>query len=533
MGDFFLRLKRWDVWKDPKGWAGAIVSILIAAVYFAQVFSVQGFIGGSSSYWHTQVDDATEALSGLTAFRSEPWGLPLLRINSMNWPTGTTVPFTDAIPLLALVVKLVGPMAPTNPFGIWVLSCFLFMGLASWWTIKQTGKCTWASLVIAVCLCVEMPALTNRLGHLSLMAHFLIVLALGLYFRDQKSRKVSVMGWAVLVTAAFYVNFYLTAMVLSIMLASAGDLARHAHLRDVWRYVLTLLPVMVSFPLMYGSGFGSSLKEGGFNFFSMNLLAPITGGSLIPAYGLGTIGQYEGYNYLGLGLLGGAVALAFTRSERKGREIGPALLCVCVGLFFYAMSNDIYVGTWHLAHWNIPRFLVDLTDTFRSSGRFFWPVAYVTAFWVALSLTKPSVRTLLAAVAILGLQWVDLSSVRLVANVASRRPPQMPADVGAWSTLLTGVNTIYFYPKFRCGKADHSEILPIQQIAATLQIKMSTGYISRYVPDCNAEASETATAELKTSAFVYSSSDFTLHDAKQHAPPDVICRQQNQWILCR
>src|SRR5664279_719000 len=137
------------------------------------------------------------------------------------------------------------------------------------------------------------------------------------------------------------------------MVASAVDLARRGHASDVWRYGLTLLPVIVSFPVMYGSGFGSSLKEGGFNFFSMNLLAPIVGGALIqfPTYALGTIGQYEGYNYLGLGLLGALALPAFTRSERASGEIGAALMCACVGLFFYAMSNEIYMGTWHLVHW--------------------------------------------------------------------------------------------------------------------------------------------------------------------------------------
>lgn len=521
---------------NPDGWGAAFISIALAWAYFEVIFPGARFIWGTSSYWQTHIQDVTQYISGLTAFRNEPWGLPLLRINSINWSTGTSVAFTDAIPLFALVLKVLGPIAPENPFGIWVLLCFLLLGLATWWALKQSGQINWISLILAVGLCVQMPALSYRLGHLSLMAHFLIVLAIGLYFRDRLRGYVSTVGWGSLVLLSFYINFYITAMVLTIMVAAAADLCRDGHWSGIWRYGLAFLPLAITFPIMFGFGFGSSVQEGGFDYYSMNLLAPLVGGSIIdfPSYSLGTIGQSEGYNYLGFGLLGACAAVAFARNALPLRQIGPSLIAACIILTGYAVSNDVYAGPLHLIHWDVPWPLTEITGTFRVSGRFFWPVSYVLAFVVALAIARMNARrAAVACVVILAVQWIDLETVRARAQATSQRPAEIVADIDAWSTSLNGVETIYFYPKFRCGKADHAEILPIQLIASKLHLKITTGYLARYVPDCNAEATEIATAGLETSAFVYSMSDFNLEEAKERAPREAVCHQQDKWILCR
>ena len=100
----------------PAGWFGALIALTFSAAYFFYIVPGLDFVGGSSSYWQTQVEDVTQYISGLTAFVREPWSFPLLHIHSINWPTGTTVAFSDAIPLFALVVKAMGPLLPANPF---------------------------------------------------------------------------------------------------------------------------------------------------------------------------------------------------------------------------------------------------------------------------------------------------------------------------------------------------------------------------------------------------------------------------------
>lgn len=517
----------WSLW-------GYVLAGAFAYFYFESVFPSQGFVAGTSSYWQTQIQDVTQYISGLTAFRQEPWGFPLLKIHSINWPEGTSVGFTDAIPLLAIMVKLLDPIMPYNPYGVWVLLCFVLMGTSALWAARQAGIASPMGLILVVALCVQMPSLIQRLGHLSLMAHFLVVIAIGLYFRDRTYKDVSTIGWTVLVFCSFYINFYLTGMVLTIMIASAADLAISGNINRLWKYPLTIVPAFALYPLMYGFGSGSNVFEGGFNYYSMNLLSPIVGGSIIhfPSYAQGTGGQYEGYNYLGLGLIA-ALLLSLGRGGIAGR-VGPALAVAGFGLFIYSLSNDIYLSTFLVARWDAPQILNPIFDAFRVSGRFFWPVSYLLVFCVAISIARlkfPSALVFL--VAVLSVQWVDLQSIRGHVHELSRRAPETPADVQTWSESLAGAETIYFYPKFRCGNANNTELLPIQLLAANLQVRMTTGYIARYSPDCAAEAREVAEADVSKSAFVYALTDFGLDDAIEKAPPGTICREQDAWVLCR
>lgn len=517
------------------GAAASVLSMIVATAYFFSIFPGLKFVGGVSSYWQNQIEDVTQYMAGMQAFRSAPWGMPLLHINSINWPEGTSVAFSDAIPLLAVVVKATSPIWPENPFGLWVFACFLLSGCASWWAVRQ-ARGGWVELFLTLVLCVQMPALLNRLGHLSLMAQFLIIFAIGIYFRDRLREAPSWQHWAALLTAAFYVNFYLTAMVATIMIASAIDAALSGRLRLVWKYGLSFLPIVATFPIMYGSGFGTSVKEGGYDFFSMNVLSPLVGGSIIqlPSYVPGTIGQYEGFNYLGLGILVPAVLFCFFKLRVDRKLIGPALWAACAGLSVYALSNVIYFSHWMIIRWDVPSVLAPLTETFRGSGRFFWPVAYVLAFYVALSVGTFRARLgVFICVAIALLQWSDLRDLRHQARDTARRGAAELLDKSEWGAALANVDTVYFYPKFRCGKASNREILPFQILSAQLGKNLTTGYIARYAPDCSQDLNEIANADSGRSAFLFAMTDYDLASAQDKAPATVVCKQQEIWIFCR
>ena len=268
----------------------------------------------------------------------------------------------------------------------------------------------------------------------------------------------------------------------------------------------------------------------------MNLLSPLVGGTLlqIPAFSLGAI-HYEGINYLGLGLIGAVLLLAVLKPHRPTGFFGKALTIICVGLFVYSLSNEIYFGSLHLLHWNVPNFLEWFTGAFRAPGRYFWPIAYVLVFFVAISISRfQRWKAIAAGVLILGIQWIDLQGIRSIAASVARRVPEIVVNVNQWSTYLEGVETVYFYPKPRCGLGDvYLDLLPIQVLASTLHLNITTGWIARYTPDCGAGAAEVSSADLGTSAFVYAMRDFDLASAEWHAPTGAECREQDRWILCR
>lgn len=511
-----------------------MLSIAFASFYFWWITpSTLDFVLGRSDYWNTQVQDVTQYISGMTAYRNEPWHLPLLHIDSINWPSGTTVTFSDAIPLLALFVKLTNSLWPDNVLGFWVLFCFLLLGASAFWAARQTTS-SWIVCAVFVALSIQMPALTYRLGHLSLMAHFLLVFAIGLYLKERKYQDVHAAAWATLVFASFYINLYITAMVLAVMLASAGDLFLGGSRRHLWRYLTVPVPLALSFPFMFGSGFGSGVQEGGFSFYSMNLAAPFIGGRVIsfPWYAPGTAGQYEGFNYLGLGVLS-LLVLAFSTRGLAGRTFGSTLWIICAGLVVYALSNDVYFGSWRILHWDVPAWIAPLTKIFRVPGRFFWPVGYVLALFAAIALSKLAVRhALIVAAVALMVQFIDLRPVRFRYAQSAARAPEVVASEKDWAQRLLGRDTIYLFPKFRCGKAGIPDILPMQSLAAKLNKNITTGYLARYSPDCTATESEIAAAVLKRSVFVFSLTDYSMKDAISLVPEAAVCQQKERWILC-
>lgn len=121
--------------------------------------------------------------------------------------------------------------------------------------------------------------------------------------------------------------------------------------------------------------------EGGYGAFSMNLLAPIDPGNfgalvLKPQPQVGIL-QYEGYNYLGLGvILLGTLALGRRPSlfvRNLCRREAAATWLICAVSLFLALSLKATVGSWTIYDISVPLPVFEALSAFRASGRFFWP----------------------------------------------------------------------------------------------------------------------------------------------------------------
>lgn len=520
---------------------GAALASLFGVAFFFAV-TPSGFVAGTSSYWQTQIEDITQYMSGYKAFVAAPWTLPLLHIPSLNWPNGTTVTFVDAIPAFSLVLKFLSPVVPLpdNPFGLWVLFCYAMQGAAAWFAISQIAPKDRVVGALAVVFCVMMPSLTARMGHLSLQAHFIVLIALGLYFRAMRLQRPLIGAWTALLLFSFYVNMYLTAMAIAVMVASNLDLfVRTREKKVLFLHAIPLVSIVISMPFMLGTAFGRAVPDIGFGFYSMNLLSPVAYGSLIqlPFYERGTLGQYEGYNYLGLGLI---ALIAFSLYIRKFRGsenpfIGNFLKIVLVALFVYALSNEVYLSDIHLLHYYVPGDLKStIFETFRSSGRFFWPISYILVLYVAVRLVP---LPLLYKAAVVGVavfvQVVDLRPTYAIVHQGLMREAHEPANVAEWLGVLKGVKTIHAFPKFKCDGAYAREILPLQVVAAEGGFNLTTGFISRYGADCNAVAQEIAGSDPDNAAYVFTRAQFSDQQIADYAPEGVACQQLDIWIVCR
>ncbi len=513
-----LSQARRPAWLSSTGPLGLLVAMTIAAVFIYRYFP-EGFIAGTSSYWLSETEDVTQYIAGFNAYFHAPLKFPLLAFDSFNYPVGTRATFVDIIPIYSLVLKLLLPsgLAPFNPFGYWVALAFLLQSVAGWWILRELNVRSWSTLVCCTVLLVCFPALMARLGHISLMSHWILLMSIALYIRSNRLRQFATLGWCLILVVSINVHAYLFVMALMLYLCSAltslNTLTRRSVLRIAIPFgvlALTMAVALLPMPM------GQVSPEWGFGYYSMNLLAPITGGTYVTIPDAMMPGQYEGFNYLGLGVIISFIyALIHLRREGWASIKRHRFMAIVLALFAcYALSDSIYMGTRQIAILNYPDFMKVLTSQFRASGRFFWPVGYIILIFSVLTLyrTLPGKFLIPVMLVLLVVQVSDLKTQRANFKAGLNRPYAPLLTKPAWDAQIgKDVRYVYYYPKFRCGKADTlTTLIPMMNYASMHNLKMNTGYIARHQPPCdeNSLKSEIAGADIDHSVFVFVKSEF-------------------------
>jgi hypothetical protein len=141
---------------------------------------------------------------------------------------------------------------------------------------------------------------------------------------------------------------------------------------------------------------GDGVNSDGYGFYRMNLLSIFdpSGWSYILNDIPESAGDYEGFNFLGLGiifLITCALPAIFEDRGRIGtsRAIGkyPMLSLLLVVLTAYAASNKIGIGLLGFEY-PLPDLALKIANTFRASGRIFWPVFYTILFVTTLIIIR-------------------------------------------------------------------------------------------------------------------------------------------------
>ncbi len=521
---------------------------LVIAVWFVWHHFPAGFVAGTSSYWLSEVDDVTQYFAGFNAFFSAPFDYPLLAFDSINYPQGTRATFVDSIPLYALLLKLVVPasFAPFNPFGVWVALSCVAQAVCAWWILRELQVRSWLALLALVVCLLTLPAFTTRVTHISLMSHWMILCALALYVRGQRIGELQLWGWTALLVAGFYVNIYLCVMASAIYVANCLTNPAKHRLADAGRAVVPFVILGLSlFLTILPMDRVAVAREDGFGIFSMNLLAPFYGGKFLQIADAEMPGQYEGFNYLGLGVL-----LVFAASLILGRNTVLrtfrkhwALTVLMVLFTLYAVSDTFYLGTHQVLAFHYPAFMELITSQFRASGRFFWPVGYcVIIFAITMLYHKLGRLTFAASMAVLiVLQVADMSIQRHRLIDTAKRPVVPVLDQTAWDRQTAGdIRYLYFFPKFRCGRSDLilSTLMPTMRYAVMHGIKINTGYVSRSNSNCALESTqaEIAASAQDQSLYVFVKGDFPqVEQARELFPADrqPTCEEVDYAHVCR
>lgn len=345
-------------------------------------------------------DPATGQLGWMFFRNQESLTFPFGWAASLGYPLGEPIAYLDSMPLVALLFWPFRHILPDTfqYIGLWFALCSVLQFYFGYRVSRHlTNNDTLSSVIGGLLFMMAPPFAWRALGHFALASHWLIVAALEFYLaasaRISRSRMA---GGVAICFVAGGINPYIT--LLSLMLVGAGYLrsivlaARDGEMSSAVKVsiigvvvsVAAAVVALLAFGFIIVGGDAKGYAGGGYGYYSMNLLAPIDPFDY-PALLLKKQptfpGQYEGYNYLGLGVIV-LLAAAVIRSPRAvgkyflDNEALFARLVVIVSTLL-ALSLKMTAGQKVFFDWAPPPFIYDLLSAFRASGRLFWAAFYI------------------------------------------------------------------------------------------------------------------------------------------------------------
>lgn len=374
----FLQKHRWSL---TGALLGALVFLILYGVRVLDPTCVDWILNNASP-------DPAQHYLGWVFYRRSGWHLPYLGANySAIYPYRTSILYTDSIPLLAVLGKLLGGVLPARfqYLGLWGLFCYAMQGgLAQALIARVSGvrpgdtAKNWASVLGAGVL-VLFPALNIRMfAHTALAANWLVLLALWLWLCAEQSENRPTaaklcLWWGILGLLCAGIHLYYLPMVGMVLVAAC-----------VQRALEKRGPAAVVLPV--ASFCGAALAE----LFVLGAFAAnfagysngyLSGADLANLFVPGLGASWEQEIYAGLGTtIAVVLALAGLLVQhkqagaffRRHKNVVIAALVLLVLDAIAAMGNTVTFAGRTLFTVPIPQALMDFWAMFSSCARLAW-----------------------------------------------------------------------------------------------------------------------------------------------------------------
>ena len=338
--------------------------------------------------------DINQHYAGWCAFMNSAWHFPLGLADSMGG--GTYISFTDSIPWFAIFFKFVLQIVQYDGtfqyFGLYALLCYILQSVAVGFLIRRKTSNHFLICTCMVLLCFSPILMERSLRHTALGSQWLILFAMYAYlkFLDRRCQGFPA-AFSILAFLAVGLHPYFLPLVLAFsFLAMLSSICRRKNiLGNLWGFGYSILmPVIGGKALgVLGSGIGAS--RWGFGHFSMNINAVLNPTS-IGRYDWSSVfkvhtlilGNYDGFNYLGLGYLF-LILLAFLSlfivppkwNKYKALD-AAAYIITAIGMTAFAISHVVTFNDKILATIPLPDKILNLCGIFRASSRIFYFTYY-------------------------------------------------------------------------------------------------------------------------------------------------------------
>ena len=368
-------------WSLTGALLGALVFLILYGVRVLDPTCVDWILNNPSP-------DPAQHYLGWVFYRRSGWHLPYLGANySAIYPYRTSILYTDSIPLLAVLGKLLGGVLPARfqYLGLWGLFCYAMQGGLAQVLIARVGGVrpgntakNWASVLGAGVL-VLFPALNIRMfAHTALAANWLVLLALWLWLCAEQSENRPTaaklcLWWGILGLLCAGIHLYYLPMVGMVLVAAC-----------VQRALEKRGPAAVVLPV--ASFCGAALAE----LFVLGAFAAnfagysngyLSGADLANLFVPGLGASWEQEIYAGLGTtIAVVLALAGLLVQhkqagaffRRHKNVVIAALVLLVLDAIAATGNTVTFAGRTLFTVPIPQALMDFWAMFSSCARLAW-----------------------------------------------------------------------------------------------------------------------------------------------------------------
>ncbi len=480
-----------------------IVTALLGGIAFVLIYGVK-ILNPLYTDWLLTGGDPSQHYLGWEFFRRSDWYFPLGLTDQLAYPLKTSVIYTDSIPIFAVFFKLFRSILPRQfqYFGIWGLLCFVLQG---YYAAKILGERSSSKTVILAgsIFFIVSPVMVFRMYyHTALAAHWLILLAIYFYSKHEKEYRDifrPVMQWGILGILIGSIHLYFVpmcgAILLGYILCSIWK-ERKIRIRFFYPGISFSVGLFLTVYLLGGFSSGADTGTNNLGLFSFNLnafLNPMSYSTLLkntslwnwPFY---TQGQYEGFSYLGMGIIllcvcGIGLMIKNICRRKKPSVYQIMTVLMSVGLIAMAASPTI---TWNdklLMQLPYSSTIYKYWGIFGSCGRMAWPVVYFLMIFGITSIgnMKWKRKEISCVVLILAclVQVVDLSGqlYKRHENYSEKVVYQSPLEGTVWDDIISSGE--YKHVVWVTHNVDHDDVIQVAVYAMKNDMTMGNFYFAR------------------------------------------------------
>ena len=387
-------------------------------------------------------------------------------------------------------------------FGIWGLLCFVLQG---YYAAKILGERSSSKTVILAgsIFFIVSPVMVFRMYyHTALAAHWLILLAIYFYSKHEKEYRDifnPVMEWGILGILIGSIHLYFVpmcgAILLGYILCSIWK-ERKIRIRFFYPGISFSVGLFLTVYLLGGFSSGADTGTNNLGLFSFNLnafLNPMSYSTLLkntslwdwPFY---TQGQYEGFSYLGMGIIllcvcGIVLMIRNIFRRRKPSVYQVMTVLMSIGLIVLAASPTI---TWNdklLLQLPYSSTIYKYWGIFGSCGRMAWPVVYFLMIFGITSIgnmkwKRKEISNVIIILACL-VQVIDLSGqlYKRHENYSKKVVYQSPLAGSVWDDIISTGE--YKHVVWVTHNVDHNDVIQVAVYAMKNDMTMGNFYFAR------------------------------------------------------